>query len=61
MKVIYTVDFAIEVDATTRNMAIHQAGEQWPELRQAVEGLGSGVTIKRIAVEGAKKAESSED
>lgn len=40
MKVIYTVDFAIEVDAAAKNMAIHRAGERWPELREAVKDEG---------------------
>ena len=61
MKVIYTVDFAIEVDAAAKNMAIHRAGERWPELREAVKALGSGVTIKRIRVEGAGKDEGGEE
>lgn len=60
MRVIYSVNFEIEVEATTRDMAIHQAGEQWPELREAIEGLGSGVTIKRIQVVG-EKADSDKE
>ena len=54
MKVIYTVEFAIEVEATNKTMAVHEAGEQWPELRDQALGVASGVAIKRIRVEGAK-------
>ena len=57
MRVLYTVEFAIDVDAKTRPMALHEAGTQWPVLDEQLRGRASDVTIKKIAVAGGTKAE----
>ena len=57
---IYTVDFAIEVEASAKSMALHEAGTRWPELDEHIRGVASDIAIKRIRVEGDKTERGEE-
>lgn len=59
MRVLYTAEFAVDVDANSKTMAIHEAGKLWPEIEGAVESLGSTIVIKTIKVVGATKADGA--
>lgn len=49
MKVIYTLDVAIEVGSTSKLMAAHDAGVKWSEMAERLREAGA-ITIKRIRV-----------
>jgi hypothetical protein len=61
MRVVYTAEFAVDVDAASKTMAIHEAGKLWPEIEEAVEAHGSNIVIKTIRVERDRQSEGEDD
>jgi hypothetical protein len=46
--VVYTAKFSIETRANEERMAIHEAGGQWPEFEQTIQGIGGDIEILSI-------------